>query len=56
MSFSTATLREGTNFHRLDQPVFNGETVADVFIAKNGPDQIAHDLMHIDHNAPDPSG
>ena len=53
---ATASLRDGTNFHRLDQPTFNGETVADVLIAKNGPGQVAHDLMHIDHNAPDPLG
>lgn len=39
---------EWTNFHRSDQPVFDGETMSDVLIAKNCAGQVAHDLMHID--------
>jgi hypothetical protein len=44
--------RERTDFHGLDQAVFDGETVANVFITKNGPVQVAHDLMHIDQDSP----
>jgi hypothetical protein len=36
----------------LDQAIFDGETVANVFITKNGPVQVAHDLMHIDQDSP----
>ena len=44
--------RERTDFHGLDQAVFDSETVANVFITKNGPVQVAHDLMHIDQDSP----
>jgi hypothetical protein len=40
----------------LDQAVFDGETVANVFVTKNGPVQVAHDLMHIDQDSPDTLG
>jgi len=43
--------RELTDFHGLDQAVFDGESVADVFITKNDPVQVAHDLMHIDQDS-----
>jgi hypothetical protein len=36
----------------LDQAVFDGETVANVFITKNGPVEVAHDLMHLDQDPP----
>jgi hypothetical protein len=36
----------------LDQAVFDGETVGNVFITKNGPVQVAHDLMYIDQDSP----
>jgi hypothetical protein len=36
----------------LDQAVFDGETVGNVFITKNGPVQAAHDLMYIDQDSP----
>jgi hypothetical protein len=48
--------RERTDFHGLDQAVFDGETVANVFITKNGPVQVAHDLMHIDQDSPSTLG
>jgi hypothetical protein len=44
--------RERTDFHGLDQAVFDGETVANVFITKYSPSQVAHDLMHIDQDSP----
>src|SRR6185437_9627305 len=36
----------------LDQAVFDGEAVADVFVTQNGPAQIAHNLMDIDQDSP----
>jgi hypothetical protein len=36
----------------LDQAVFDGETVANAFIPKNGPVSIAHNLMHFDQDSP----
>jgi hypothetical protein len=36
----------------LDQAVFDGETVGNIFITKNGPVQVAHDLMYIHQDSP----
>jgi hypothetical protein len=36
----------------LEQAIFDSETVANVFISKNGPVQSAHDLMHVDQDSP----
>ena len=31
--------------------MLNGETMPNVLIGKNGSSQVAHDLMHLDHDA-----
>jgi hypothetical protein len=46
--------RERTDFHRLDEAVFDGETVDHVFITKDDPAKVAHNLMDFDLDSPGP--
>jgi len=41
-----------TDFHPLNQTLLNGESMPHVLIGQNRSRQVAHDLMHVDQNAP----
>ena len=43
---------ERTNFHLLNQALFDGETMTDMLVGQHNARQITHDLMHINQDAP----